>query len=73
MVKEVGVLGTNAFVQEYLMSTNSPLLTSSWGMINLDTIAGGDYMYIHSPDTRESAGTTGNRTLKLMILVYQHH
>lgn len=55
--EEVGVLGTNAFVRQYLGS-GSPLLNSSWGMINLDTIAGGDYMYIHSPDTKNNTGNT---------------
>ena len=51
--EEVGVLGTNAFVSQFL-GTNSKIKPSTWGMINLDTIAGGDVMYVHSPDTRKS-------------------
>lgn len=37
-------------------------------MINLDTIAGGDYMYVHSPDTR-NANTSFNVSSGLRTIV----
>lgn len=64
--EEMGKLGSNAFVGQFL-GTDSQIKDSSWGMINLDTIAGGDYMYVHSPDTSTTNSsyntTSGLRTL----------
>lgn len=58
--EEVGVLGSYAFVEQYLTSNASPTLNNI-GMINLDTVAGGDYIYVHSPNTDPKLGTvTGN-------------
>ena len=60
--EEVGVLGSNALVKQFLdasadSSTNYPLLASTWGMVNMDTVAGGDFMYVHS-----STAGTGNKS-----------
>ncbi|BAP39425.1 M28 family peptidase [Metamycoplasma canadense] len=49
--EELGKLGSYAFVNQFLTGENNELLKNSLGMINMDTVAGGDYMYIHSPKT----------------------
>ncbi|WP_330463364.1 M28 family metallopeptidase [Metamycoplasma gateae] len=49
--EEVGKLGSIAFVNQFLAGEENELLSNSLGMINMDTVAGGDHMYIHSPDT----------------------
>ncbi|MDI3351229.1 M28 family peptidase [Mycoplasmopsis arginini] len=56
--EELGKLGSTAFVSQFLYGqANRELLQNSLGMINMDTVAGGDYMYIHSPDTRGAQET----------------
>ncbi|WP_427867527.1 M28 family metallopeptidase [Mycoplasmopsis arginini] len=55
--EEVGKLGSIAFVKQFLTGEANELLKNSLGMINMDTVAGGDYMYIHSPDTRKAKET----------------
>lgn len=65
--EEIGKLGSNAFVAQFL-GDDSQIKNSSWGMINLDTIAGGDYMYVHSPDTR-TTNTTYNTTSGLRTMI----
>lgn len=65
--EEVGVLGAKAFVNQFL-GNDSKIKQTTWGMINLDTIAGGDVMYVHSPDTR-SNNNKYNTTNKLRTLV----
>ncbi|AXE60942.1 metalloprotease [[Mycoplasma] phocae] len=61
--EELGKLGSEAFVAQFLKSKKdskqvetNPLLKNSIGMINLDTVAGGDRMYVHSPNTSPSLG-----------------
>nr|WP_237076492.1 M28 family peptidase [Mycoplasma phocoeninasale] len=55
--EELGKLGSEAFVEQFLKSKKqgnneaNELLKNSIGMINLDTVAGGDRMYVHSPNT----------------------
>ncbi|MDE5651577.1 MAG: M28 family peptidase [Ureaplasma sp.] len=59
--EEVGVYGTKAFVSQYLLN-NGPLSSTSTnniGMINMDTVAGGDYIYAHSPNTSPDLGYNG--------------
>lgn len=51
--EEVGVLGTNALV-EGVISKDVVLKSNIAGMINLDTVAGGDNLYVHSPDTKHA-------------------
>lgn len=58
--EEVGVNGTKAFVSQYLMGTNPTLdPKNAVGMINMDTIAGGDYIYAHSPSTNPALDYNG--------------
>lgn len=47
--EEVGLLGSKHYVQTLLKETGS--LDNIIAMINLDTIAGGDYLYVHSAHT----------------------
>lgn len=63
--EEVGVLGTNAFVRQFLTPApdasgkeTNELLANSVGMINLDTVAGGDKLYVHSPNTPADGNTS---------------
>ncbi|MGX9357570.1 M28 family metallopeptidase [Mycoplasma sp. 773] len=49
--EELGKLGSEAFVKQFLTGEKNELRDNSLGMINMDTVAGGDYMYIHSPNT----------------------
>ncbi|UUD35659.1 M28 family peptidase [Mycoplasmopsis caviae] len=44
--EEVGVFGTFAFVHQFLKDSN--LQKSSIGALNIDTVAGGDILYVHS-------------------------
>ncbi len=48
--EEVGVKGTWAWATSYLDNTTKSNIK---GMINLDSVAGGDYLYVHSPDSKE--------------------
>ena len=47
--EEVGLVGSKHYVNELLKETGS--LDNIIAMINLDTIAGGDYLYVHSAHT----------------------
>ncbi|MDC8900552.1 M28 family metallopeptidase [Metamycoplasma hyosynoviae] len=57
--EEIGVMGSQAFVEQFLISNiqgnkeTNELLASSLGMINMDTVSGGDKMYVHSPNTKQ--------------------
>ncbi len=59
--EELGKLGSEAFVKQFLTSKQensnetNEMLKNSIGMINMDTVAGGDRMYIHSPDSSNAA------------------
>ncbi len=60
--EEVGVRGTWAWTTSYLDSTTK---TNIQGMINLDSVAGGDTLYVHSPDTKETqAGWNTTQTIR---------
>ncbi|WP_029905820.1 M28 family metallopeptidase [Mycoplasmopsis opalescens] len=52
--EEIGKLGSKAFVKQFLDGKQNELRDNSLGMINMDTVAGGDYMYIHSPNTTDA-------------------
>ncbi|BAP39524.1 M28 family peptidase [Metamycoplasma canadense] len=70
--EELGKLGSYAFVNQFLTGENNELLKNSLGMINMDTVAGGDYMYIHSPNTNpdiEEVPEGSNLSKKLRDLV----
>ncbi|MDE7221921.1 MAG: M28 family peptidase, partial [Ureaplasma sp.] len=67
--EEVGVYGTKAFVSQYLLN-NGPLNsinTNNIGMINMDTVAGGDYIYAHSPNTSPVLGYNGTGNTSTII------
>lgn len=59
--EELGKYGSIAFVKEFMESKKAAsgenevetnkLLLSAAGMINFDTVAGGDNMYVHSPNS----------------------
>ncbi len=55
--EEVGVRGTWAWSQAYL--TNKAVKDNIYGMINLDSVAGGDILYVHSPDSRDGKVAAG--------------
>ncbi|WP_438341378.1 M28 family metallopeptidase [Mycoplasma sp. 3341] len=53
--EELGKLGSYAFVKQFLSSSDNnknSMKDNSVGMINLDTVAGGDVLYVHSPDAK---------------------
>ncbi|TPR54116.1 M28 family metallopeptidase [Metamycoplasma neophronis] len=60
--EELGKLGSEAFVAQFLTSNivenaeQNSLLANSIGMINMDTVAGGNRMYVHSPNTNPELG-----------------
>ena len=83
--EEVGILGSHAFVKQYLDASDTtsedtddntssesmdtfsvdkkvlyPTLASSWGMINIDTIGGGDYLYLHTTSTTSPDASSYN-------------
>lgn len=65
--EEVGVNGTKAFVSQYLLN-NGPLdPKNAIGMINMDTIAGGDYIYAHSPNTNPDLDYNGTGNTSTII------
>lgn len=51
--EEQGVIGTNVFVDRFIKS-NQRIKDKTLWMINLDSVAGGDILYVHSPDTTAS-------------------
>ncbi|WP_427902833.1 M28 family metallopeptidase [Metamycoplasma alkalescens] len=54
--EELGLYGSEAFVQQFLSERNNQkteLQKNALGMINMDTVAGGDVLHVHSPDSRE--------------------
>lgn len=60
--EEVGIKGTWAFVNQYLIPTT---ITNTLGAINLDSVAGGDYVYAHSPNSGSGiAGANANPQLR---------
>ncbi|MCU4117228.1 M28 family peptidase [Mycoplasma zalophi] len=58
--EELGKYGSIAFVNQFLTPNRegTDLLRNSVGMINMDTVAGGDRMYVHSADSRETNANT---------------
>lgn len=52
--EEVGVKGTWAWTNTYLTDS---IKQNILGMINLDSVAGGDYLYVHSPDSKNAQST----------------
>ncbi len=60
--EEVGVTGSTALVEQYLNGSDDAINKAQvGGMLNLDTAAGGDIIYIHSPFTKlwEADGKNG--------------
>ena len=62
--EEVGVYGTKAFVSEFMLNSKALDPAQAVGIINLDTVAGGDYIYAHSPNTSSSLGSVFGNTDK---------
>lgn len=54
--EEVGVKGSWAWTQQYLAS-NETIRAMADSIINLDSVAGGDILYVHSPATSASGAS----------------
>ncbi|TPE57744.1 Zn-dependent exopeptidase M28 [[Mycoplasma] falconis] len=78
--EELGVLGTQAFVEQMFIKgreeveengtkTNklvyNPLKETTLAMINMDTIAGGDRVYVHSANSDPFLDAVGNTSTKV--------
>lgn len=62
--EEVGVYGTKSFVQQFIK--NKPTIKKqTLGMINLDSVAGGDFVYVHSPQVKDNNPTSFNTDTKI--------